>query len=135
MAKQVRRLYSSFQPESYDLVLSLDPKNMKFDGSVIITGNNVGRPTKRITLHQKDLKVRSVKVTELNPKGNKAIPVTRVNIQKSFNELRLHFDSLIKSGKYQIEIEYSGLINSQLHGIYKSSFKEAGKTKTIICTQ
>ncbi len=135
MAKKVRRLYSSFKPESYDLVLLVDPKKMKFDGSAVIKGTKLGRPSKRITLHQKDLKVKSVKVIHIDSKSASEIKTTRVNLQNRFNELRLHFDRLLPGGRYEIKIDYEGKINPQLHGIYTSSYKEAGSNKTIICTQ
>ncbi len=135
MAMKVRRLYGSFQPENYDLIISLDPENMKFNGSVVIKGTKTGRPSKRITLHQRDLKIENIKVYHVDSKGPREIKSSRINLQKSFNELRLHFDHLLPNGKYEITIDYEGLINTQLHGIYTSTFKEAGKTKTVICTQ
>lgn len=135
MAKQVRRLYGSFRPDNYVLVLELDPKNMKFIGTAVITGLKVGRPSKRITLHQKDLNIKSVKVTHFDSKGSKEYIPSRINLQNGFNEVRLHFDGLIPGGKYEIKVNYEGKINAQLQGIYTSTYKEAGKTKTIICTQ
>ncbi|MEI9914368.1 MAG: hypothetical protein WDN66_05360 [Candidatus Saccharibacteria bacterium] len=135
MARKVRRLYSAFQPDNYTLDLDIDPKNMSFNGSVIIEGLKVGRPAKRITFHQKGLKVTKVSVSSISTKGNKDLKVTRIIEHKTLDELRLHFNELIYPGRYRIEIEYKGRINTQLHGIYASSFKDKSKQKYIICTQ
>jgi aminopeptidase N len=108
---------------------------MKFEGRAVISGVKVGRPSKRLTFHQKNLKIKNVKVTFQGQKAVEVLKVSRINTHKNFEEVRLHFDSLIYNGRYQIEIDYVGLINPQLHGIYVSKFKDKTKSKTIVCTQ
>jgi aminopeptidase N len=135
MTKTVRRLYPTFHPETYDLDLTINPKNMSTMGSVVIKGKKVGRPSKRITLHQKNLRILSVKIFEISANGNNPLKVKRIVYQNSFNEVRFHFDHDLYAGKYQIEISYIGKINTQLHGIYNSTFKDGSREKTIICTQ
>jgi hypothetical protein len=49
MPKGVSRLFEQFQPESYDLLFDIDREKLTFNGTVIIKGKKVGRPTKRLT--------------------------------------------------------------------------------------
>lgn len=109
---------------------------MSFSGSVKIRGNKTGRPSQRITLHQKGLKISSAKVILHDKKsGDKELLVTRVNIQKSYDELRLHFAEQIYPGAYTLEVEFSGKITPPMHGIYPCNFVVGGKKKQLIATQ
>ena len=67
---------------------------MTFSGSVTIKGKKVGRPSERITLHQKGLKVISATITRHDKKGNQTFEVERINLQKSYDEVRLHAKDL-----------------------------------------
>lgn len=103
MTKRVKSLYSTFRPEKYMLYLKPDQKLMK----VTITGQKVGRPSKRVTFHQKGLKIKGAKVIFHSKKGNLANKVTRINHIKSFEELRIHTVELLYPGLYQIEMHFS----------------------------
>lgn len=134
--KKVKRLYEEFQPEHYDLTLHPDRDSKSFSGSVKIKGRKTGRPSQRITLHQKGLKISSAKVIKHDKKsGVIELPVARVNLQKSFDELRLHFNEQIYPGMYTLEIEFSGRITEPMHGIYPCNFEIDGQKKQLIATQ
>src|SRR5882757_1158843 len=90
MGKTVTRLFQQFQPSRYELGLILDKKTMAFSGTVTIRGKKVGRPSQRITLHGKGLKITSAQLVKHDKKGDKIIDVERINLQKSFDEIRLH---------------------------------------------
>jgi aminopeptidase N len=135
MSKKVTRLYQSFRPESYNLKLKLNSEKDKFSGIVRIAGRKVGRPSKRLTFHQKDLKISKVSVYQLNKSGQTEVEVVRINKQDSFNELRIHTKEMVYPGSYILIIEYSGLITKPMNGIYPSFFKENGKDKKILTTQ
>ena len=135
MAKQMRRLYQQFHPTSYALELSVDSEKLLFSGMVVINGQKVGRPSKRLTFHQKNLDIKAVKVTRQNKDMVEEIKISRINKQAKFNELRLHSDELLYPGQYSVTIMFEGKISRQMNGIYPSFFKQAGKDKTIIATQ
>lgn len=135
MTKTVARLYAQFQPENYKLELEADKTSKTFAGTVQITGKKVGRPSKRITLHQCGLTISAVRVVKRDKKGDVELPVTRINSQKTFDEVRLHFDQLLYPGQYFIELTFSGLISQQMNGIYLSTFDHGGKTKQLVATQ
>jgi aminopeptidase N len=135
MAKSVPRLYQSFQPAAYDLAINLEQTDMKFTGTVTITGRKVGRPSKRLTFHQKFLNVTSAQIIAKDKKGTREITVERINLQKSFDEVRIHADEMLYPGEYTITLEYHGQITAGMTGIYPCFFKNNGKEDALIATQ
>lgn len=134
--KKVKRLFSEFRPEHYDLTLKPNRDDMVFSGLVKISGLKTGPPSSRLTLHQKGLKVT---VTELRFRDKKngwqKIEVKRTNYHSRFDEVRLHAAQTLFPGKYEIELAFSGHINEQMHGIYPCNFRHDGQDKKLIATQ
>ncbi len=135
MGKTVTRLFTQFQPENYQLFLALDGDAMAFTGNVTITGKKVGRPSQRITLHQKGLKITAATITRHDKKGDQVFEVARINLQKSFDEVRLHTDEKLFPGNYTITLEFSGQIHEVMHGIYPCNYTVDGESKKLIATQ
>lgn len=135
MAKKVTRLFDQFHPDNYELNLSPNIENMTFSGSVIIRGKKVGRPSKRLTFHQKDLKITKADVVKHDRKGDTNLDIVRVNNHRGFDEVRLHADSMVYPGNYTIKLEFSGQISRQMNGIYPSYFMHESKQKILIATQ
>lgn len=133
--KKVVRLFSQFQPEHYDLTLSIDEDTMRFNGTVTIRGKKVGRPSKRITLHQNGLKITAAKITKHDKKGEMDLPISRINNQNSFHEARLHSSQMIFPGSYTLEVEFEGKITDGMTGIYPCYFKDGKTEKQLIMTQ
>jgi aminopeptidase N len=111
VTKQIRRLYDQFHPKSYSLELAIDAEALSFSGLVIIQGQKVGRPSKRLTFHQKGLDIKAVTVSKQNKAENQEIKIARVNKQAKFNELRLHSEELIYPGQYTVTIKFDGKIS------------------------
>ena len=135
MSKQIRRLYDQFHPKNYAIELSLDSEKMTFSGEVIIDGQKVGRPSKRLTFHQKGLNITAVSVTKINKGESVDVNIIRINKHPKFNELRLHSDQPIYPGQYIVKISFNAKITKQMNGIYPSFFKEGSNEKIIITTQ
>jgi aminopeptidase N len=135
MGKKVTRLFEQFQPENYDLKLDPDPESMKFSGTVTIRGQKVGRPSQRITFHQKGLKINFATITKHDKKGDRELGLTRINNQDSFDEVRLHTEGMIYPGEYTVTMEFSGTITKPMNGIYPCIFKLDGVDKKLIATQ
>lgn len=133
--KKVTRLYEQFQPLHYILDLAPNRDTMKFSGRVIISGKKVGRPSKRITLHQKDLKITTAHVIYHGKKGDQEISVDRTNHHGSFDEVRLHSDKLLYPGKYTISLSFDGKITQPMNGMYPCTFTHNGVEKQLIATQ
>jgi aminopeptidase N len=135
MGTNVARLFEQFQPEHYNLRLDLDRDNMTFSGTVTVTGKKTGRPSQRLTFHQKGLKVSSAVVTKHDKNGDQAVTIGRINNQNTLDEVRLHSDDMIYPGSYTITMEFSGDITRPMNGIYPCFFKHEGKDKLLIASQ
>lgn len=132
MSKNVTRLFRQFHPENYKLDLILDKENLKFSGTVVIKGKKVGRPSKRLTFHQNDLKITKANITKHDKGGTAQIAVARLNHHRSFNEVRLHTNELIYPGNYTVSLEFEGTITDAMNGLYPSRY---GKDQIILGTQ
>lgn len=135
MGKSVARLFEQFQPENYQLHLVPDREAMTFTGSVTVRGKKVGRPSQRLTFHQKGLKIISATVTKHDKKGDQKITVSRINNQNSLDEVRLHSKSMVYPGEYTITMEFQGEITKPMNGIYPCFFTHDGVEKKLIATQ
>lgn len=135
MTKKVTRLFEQFRPDNYDLKLDVDRDKLTFAGTVTIRGKKVGRPSSRITLHQKELKISSAKIVKHDKKGDQTVEVSRINIQKSFDEVRLHTKNELYAGEYTVTLEFKGDVTRPMNGIYPCFFKHDGKDKQLIATQ
>ncbi len=133
MAKKVTRLFSQFNPRDYTLSLDIDKDNMTFSGQVRILGKKTGRPSKRLTFHQKDLVVESAKI--VSKKTGKELEIERINLHNAYDEVRLHTKEMVYPGEYEVEINFSGDITNPMHGIYPCFYKNGKKAKTLIATQ
>lgn len=133
--KKVKRLYDQFKPTHYTLDLVPDKSSMTFVGSIRIIGHKAGRPSQRITLHQKDLKITKARVTYHGKKGDENINIDRINNHNSFDEVRLHADKLLFPGSYTITLVFSGLITKAMNGIYPCNYVHDKKDKMLIATQ
>lgn len=135
MGKKVTRLYEQFQPENYQLTLHPDRDAMAFSGTVVIKGRKTGRPSERLTFHQKGLKITSATVIKHDKNGEKPLEVTRINNQNTFDEVRLHTGEAVYPGEYTVTLEFEGQITKPMNGIYPCFFKHDGKDKILIATQ
>lgn len=135
MGKKVTRLYEQFQPENYQLNLNVDRESMVFAGNVTVRGKKVGRPTQRITFHQKGLKIIAATIVKHDKKGDQAIEVKRINNQDSYDEVRLHADETIYPGEYTVTMEFSGYITRPMNGIYPCFFTHDENDKQLVATQ
>ncbi len=135
MGKNVKRLLDQFAPSHYNLQLELDPDKLLFNGKVTVEGKKVGRPSQRITFHQKDLKFSSAKIIKHDKKQDLEITVSRINAQKTYEEVRLHSDEMIYPGAYSVELSFSGKITKNMTGLYPCHFEHEGKQKKLLATQ
>lgn len=136
MAKNVKRLYSSFKPSHYDVKMNIHEDKRNFNGEVVIYGQKTGRPSKRLTFHQKGLKIQRAEVVSVSKKDAKTIvPVSRIVRHESYDELRLHSEQPLYPGQYIVTLEFSGVITKNMDGIYPCFFEIDGVQKELIATQ
>ena len=135
MSKSVKRLYTQFQPSEYGLAFTIDPEALTFSGTVMIRGKKSGRPSERLTFHQKELKITAATITKHDKKGDQYHEVSRINNQDSFDEVRLHAAEMLYPGEYTVTMDFEGVVTRPMNGIYPSFFKHDGIDKRLIATQ
>lgn len=135
MSKRVRRLFADFTPQHYELTLDPDPTSLKITGSVIITGQKVSRPSRRLTFHQSGLKILRARIVRQDKKGEQDISVTRINHHNSFSEVRLHTTQALYPGSYTVEMSFEGTVSSGMQGVYYSDYVVNEEKKRVISTQ
>lgn len=136
MSKRVKRLYAQFAPEHYDVHIKIAEDKESFSGSVAITGSKKGRPSKRITLHQKGLKISQPRVSRIDKKGSSSnVSVSRVVTHKAYDELRIHSDDILYPGTYKISLDFTGVITKNMDGVYPCFYKYGDIEKRLIATQ
>ena len=132
---KVKRLFDQFKPENYNIDLIPDKETMTFKGTVTVTGKKTGPPSNRITLHQKGLKIHSAIILHKGKKEEKEVIVDRINLQKTFDEVRVHTKESLTAGVYSITLTFSGEITRAMNGVYPCFFKHDGVDKKLIATQ
>ncbi len=135
MSKDVKRLFTQFQPKKYLLDITVDPENMTFYGTVIINGLSSGRPSQRLTFHQNGLTIKSAHITKHDKKGDVSVVPDRINHHSKYNEVRLHAKTMLYPGHYTVTMEFSGTISKQMNGMYPCFFEHKGHKKKLIATQ
>ncbi|HSX00134.1 MAG TPA: M1 family metallopeptidase [Patescibacteria group bacterium] len=135
MNKNVRRLHTNFRPSNYKLTLNTDREKQSIAGTVHISGLKLGRPSQRITLHQKGLKISEASLIKHDKKGDSSIPIARINLQNSYDEVRLHCDELLHAGQYTITIRFEAPIQDSMHGAYICNYEVEGKKQQMVATQ
>jgi hypothetical protein len=97
----------NFKVESYKVATNGDL------GQLIIGGYKMPPPSKRITLHQKNIKVLDAKIVFKHKKVDVEVEVARINHLKSFGEIRIHANSVLYPGSYIITLEYKGQLDEK----------------------
>lgn len=117
-------------PSQYDLVLQPDLLSSTFSGKETIK-ITVNSDTKSITLHSKDIDIETVKYI-IKKEEQFATRIT-YNIDKETTTF--YFRNTIEKGKGSLSIIFSGIINDNLRGFYRSKYILDGIEKHIATTQ
>ncbi|XP_034941475.1 uncharacterized protein [Chelonus insularis] len=116
------RLPSSVVPNHYDLVLEpwLEEEKFTFDGRAIID-ITVKEANKKIYLHAKELTITKEDVKLSNTSTE--LKVETIDIDKEKDFLMISFLQPVPIGNWTLTIKYKGILNDQLTGFYRSSYK------------
>lgn len=126
------RLPNNIKPFFYDITLKvnmespslINHKPFNFDGLVKINFTCL-EPTKKITLHQKDLNIKLFNLTQ-----NQNLITTQEKIEY---DLKRDFMSVlmdqpcIKNSNYTLQVSYSANLSESLTGFYLSSYVDQNK--------
>ncbi|XP_050562659.1 aminopeptidase N isoform X1 [Spodoptera frugiperda] len=123
------------KPERYFLNITpyIYEGNFTFDGEVTIH-LAVVEETKELTFHGVELTIHEIKIHEKDDDHLIYIVRQLEDVPRNFHILTL--GSSLEVGKqYILSIKYTGILNDNLHGFYRSSYEEKGVKKWIAVTQ
>jgi tricorn protease interacting factor F2/3 len=118
----------TLRPLHYQLTISPDLDRFRFDGRVVMD-IEAERPVNEALLNILELAIwrcRLVTDTGLKPCAFKVDPLTE--------SLSIQFPQPL-NGRFQLQIDYSGIINDQLAGFYRSGYMKDGRKRYIAITQ
>ncbi len=126
------RLPSSVVPSHYRIRLEPDLEQATFIGTVEIEVE-VEHATDTIQMNAADLVIQSARVLDSIGSNTEAASIAH---DAEMERLTLSFDSQLSSGPHTIVAEFTGVLNDQLHGFYRSTFTDDdGVDHTIATTQ
>jgi puromycin-sensitive aminopeptidase len=125
------RLPRAVVPSRYDIRLEPDLDTATYTGEEAI-GVEVREETAEVQLNAVELTITRV--------AAEASDGTRLDgtatLDPSSDRLHLHFPRALRPGPWTLHIAFQGILNDQLHGFYRSTFKDAeGRTHVMAATQ
>jgi puromycin-sensitive aminopeptidase len=124
------RLPRSVIPAHYAIMLEPDLDAATFTGSVVIDVD-IAEPVMEIVLNAIELDIAGAEVVV----GERTM-VPEVSLDEESERLTLGLDFSIPVGPASIRISFTGILNDQLHGFYRSTYTAPdGESKTIATTQ
>lgn len=119
-------------PSKYKVRLAPEP-NFEFSGNIEIS-LQIRKPTKEIVMHASELgNFRTVKLSSMED-GWTREPIEPPRIDTRMQTLTLNFGEIIPFGLAKLHVKYSGAINDQLCGLYRSIYDHPDGSKRYLAT-
>lgn len=129
MSENPFRLPRSVIPTHYDLVLEPDLDTFTFEGQVSIRAG-ITETVDEIVLNAAEI---DLKTTTLSGEGAD-VEVTGVSYDEEYARATLKLANPVPPGSYSLDIAYTGSINDQLRGLYRSVYKDSDGNEHVIAT-
>lgn len=132
-------LPKGLKPVNYNLkIYAIDNDALTFAGTVVIH-YTVSAPTTAIHLNARDLTIKDAQVATFSTKTETVIDVTSITYDKATEVATLALATPIDEAvtKVLVTVNYSGVIQTNMAGFYRSKYKEAssGKDTLMLSTQ
>ena len=125
------RLPTSVIPERYEIKLTPDLSLWTFAGEVKIAVE-ARQAVREVVLNAAELSIQSVSMRH----ANGAVLQGSVQSDEANEQAVLSFPDIVAPGNYQLQIQFTGILNDKLHGFYRSLYKDAeGQDKPLASTQ
>ncbi|KAI1383293.1 peptidase family M1-domain-containing protein [Hypoxylon trugodes] len=117
-------------PTHYDVTLEPDFKKFSFEGKVLIDFD-VKEDSKSIALHTIEIQINSAIIRS----GESVISSSSaITYDESKQISTIELKDPIPKGKAQLEIKFIGLLNDQMAGFYRSTYKKPDGSEGILAT-
>ncbi|PVH95707.1 hypothetical protein DM02DRAFT_617694 [Periconia macrospinosa] len=124
-------LPTNVKPRHYNLTLEPDFENFTYEGSVTID-LDVVEDTTSVTLNTLELKVHTAKIES---SGETVSDAPSLAHDEDGQTTKVSFDKTIPSGaKASLTMTFTGTLNDNMAGFYRSSFKAADGSTTWLAT-
>ena len=125
------RLARSVVPSAYRIFITPDLDAATFSGRVEIDVE-VTEPSSLLTLNSIELDLGAATVTT----AGTAHRSTDLTVDQEFETATFSFDDVLPQGPAVVEIAFTGILNDQLHGFYRSTYTDPdGVAHTIATSQ
>ena len=119
MSQSSFRLPRHILPEHYDIRLDLDFENFTFTGKVGID-LEVKETAQEIVLNAAEIEIKEAFLSS----GDGRVPISGVAYDEELERATLSVDEPLIPGSYRLEIDYTGIINNDLRGLYRSVYRD-----------
>ena len=119
------RLPGTVRPEKYTIELRPDLTGFTFRGDEFIA-IRVLQPVKMIVLNASELEVTQA---TLQGRDGRLVPAKKIDQGKGTQRLRLTFGTLIPKGAATLHLAFTGILNDELSGFYRSRYTMANGTE------
>ena len=124
------RLPRNARPRRYELELRPDLAAARFEGRVVVT-LDVVEPASTLILNAAELEISGATLTE--PTGHERSP--KIRLAPEEQQLVLEFDTHLGAAEgYRLSIDFTGILNDQLRGFYRSTFRDSDGSERVIAT-
>ena len=130
ITRKHKHLLHQIIPERYRLMLHPDLERFTFRGEETAY-IRLRKPMRVITFHAKDIKVLKAEFRQ----GRKAWKPRRIYYIPADEHANFEFGESLPKGKGELYLEFSGVLNDQMRGFYRSRYEVNGKTHYMATTQ
>tara|TARA_B100001123_G_scaffold416237_1_gene517604 strand:- start:7460 stop:10066 length:2607 start_codon:yes stop_codon:yes gene_type:complete len=128
---QISLLPTGVNPQRYDLTLAPDLKTFTFQGEAQIH-LEIQDAVDQITLNAVEIEIKTAEITA----DQENLIASNVTYDENAQTATFKFDEKLQTGNAVLHIEFSGILNDQLHGFYRSSYVDVdGQEKWMATTQ
>ncbi len=124
------RLTPHIEPLRYEITLKPDLEAHVFSGSETIA-LSLGKQTKEITLHSKDLEIFSAQFSF----GKQSVEADAISYDEDSETATFHFSKTIPKGKGTLALAFTGVLADTMRGFYKSQYLVDGENRWMATTQ
>ncbi|KAJ5095945.1 hypothetical protein NUU61_005301 [Penicillium alfredii] len=125
-------LPTNVKPVHYDLTLEPNFDNFTYDGTVVID-LQVAEDTNFVSLNSHEIDIHSAVVSA---KGSVIESKPEISLNKDEQTATIKFSQALAAGSdAQLKLTFTGTLNDQMAGFYRSSYQQNGETKYIASSQ
>ncbi|CZT42721.1 probable aminopeptidase 2 [Rhynchosporium secalis] len=120
-------------PKHYNITLEPNFETFKFKGTVVID-LEVVKETSSVSLNTLELDIHSTKIST-SGQSSTSSEAKNLTYDEDSQTTKIDFEhSLAKGSKAQLEMTFTGELNDKMAGFYRSTYKNADGTESIMAT-